>query len=456
MSVGAQNDARTLELENLLKNEEQIEALKQHLDELVQSVDFRGSHRSQQFLRYVVEKTLQGSFESLKERIIGVELFQRSPSYDTSEDAIVRVTASDVRRRLLQHYGRFGDTSRFRISLPPGSYLPEFECESFVSATPDESKILPLPVLSEGAPLVENTDRVEEASRQRPRWIWQATVALTIMLMALTGFGLRRWRAQTITAALPPWNVIYRTGQITQLITSDPSLEELQQLEGHSISLSDYANQKYVLDAGALSPELRQFYEFFLHADNAAVVDTPLAVNIARIIPQEFKIRVRSARSLRVTDFKTDDNMILIGSPRSNPWFDLFGDQLDFKFVYSQELNLEIIENLHPAAGEKATYVPTARGFATGESFAIVAFIQNLNQTGHVLLLAGANGEGTEAAGNLVTERSHLLHALQYCGAFPEGPPESFELLLRLHTMAGSPNVVEMAACHRLSGHRPG
>ena len=53
----------------------------------------------------------------MKERVIGIKLFGRDPSYDTGEDAIVRVTASDVRRRLLQHYGKYGFTSEFRISL---------------------------------------------------------------------------------------------------------------------------------------------------------------------------------------------------------------------------------------------------------------------------------------------------------------------------------------------------
>ena len=75
------------------------------------SAAFRGSHRSAQFLKHIVEQSIAGRFESLKERAIGIELFGRAPSYDTGEDAIVRVTASDVRKRLLQHYGKYGTTS---------------------------------------------------------------------------------------------------------------------------------------------------------------------------------------------------------------------------------------------------------------------------------------------------------------------------------------------------------
>src|ERR1700728_2680039 len=102
-----------------------IAALRAHIQEILAGAAFKGSHRSGQFLTYIVEQAIGGHFESLKERVIGIELFGRSPTYDTGEDAIVRVTASDVRKRLLQHYGKDGATSEFRISLPLGAYIPE-------------------------------------------------------------------------------------------------------------------------------------------------------------------------------------------------------------------------------------------------------------------------------------------------------------------------------------------
>src|SRR6202000_314164 len=120
-----QKDARTTELAKIAETEEDIFLLRQHVQEVIEGAAFKGSHRSGQFLQYIVDQAIAGHFESLKERVIGVELFGRSPSYDTGDDAIVRVTASDVRKRLLQHYGRYGATSEFRISLPLGSYIPE-------------------------------------------------------------------------------------------------------------------------------------------------------------------------------------------------------------------------------------------------------------------------------------------------------------------------------------------
>src|SRR5678809_1463768 len=77
----------------------------EHLEEITKGAAFKGSHRSQDFLKHIVRQALHGDAEDLRERSIGVALFGRPAAYDTAEDAIVRVTASDVRKRLLQHYG---------------------------------------------------------------------------------------------------------------------------------------------------------------------------------------------------------------------------------------------------------------------------------------------------------------------------------------------------------------
>src|SRR4029077_20292726 len=100
--------------------------LRSHLHEIINGAAFKGSHRCQAFLKHVFELALHGDPADLRERSIGVALFGRSATYDTADDAIVRVTASDVRKRLLQHYGNTGVESKFRINLPSGSYVREF------------------------------------------------------------------------------------------------------------------------------------------------------------------------------------------------------------------------------------------------------------------------------------------------------------------------------------------
>ena len=76
------------------------ELIRAELNQVLQSQGFRSSKRSQDFLRYVVERTLEGQADTLKERTIGIDVFGRSSAYDPSDDATVRVKAGEVRKRL--------------------------------------------------------------------------------------------------------------------------------------------------------------------------------------------------------------------------------------------------------------------------------------------------------------------------------------------------------------------
>jgi hypothetical protein len=183
------------------------------------------------------------------------------------------------------------------------------------------------------------------------------------------------------------------------------------------------------------------------------LVDTPIAVGIAELAQANSKkFAVSWARTLQLSDLQTDDNYILLGSPSSDPWTSLYADQLDFQFAYDKASRQEIIRNLHPRPNEQAQYVPTAMGWSTGQSYAIIALVKNPDQQGQVLLLGGANAEGTEAAGKLITDLPRLAAALKSCGISPTGPVQHFELLLKLDTMAGSPSNADVQACHILSG----
>ena len=79
-------------------------AARAELQRILGSHVFRGSRRCCRFLEYSVQHVLQGNAQDeLRERNIGVEVFQRPADYDTAEDAIVRVTANEVRKRLSQY-----------------------------------------------------------------------------------------------------------------------------------------------------------------------------------------------------------------------------------------------------------------------------------------------------------------------------------------------------------------
>lgn len=98
--------------------------VRQQLQRILASPTFQASQCASAFLRYVVERALEGRVDLLRERQLGIELFGCDPSYDTSENSSVRVRATEVRKRLAQYYG--GHEKEPQIQLPRGSYVPVF------------------------------------------------------------------------------------------------------------------------------------------------------------------------------------------------------------------------------------------------------------------------------------------------------------------------------------------
>ncbi len=101
-------------------------AVLQQLDRMLRSRHFRNSRRYPAFLAHIVRRTLKGDLDSLKERILGIEVFKRPHDYDTGADPAVRITAGEVRKRIALYYHDEGTDQELRIELPPGSYVPVF------------------------------------------------------------------------------------------------------------------------------------------------------------------------------------------------------------------------------------------------------------------------------------------------------------------------------------------
>ena len=91
---------------------------------------FSQSKRYGAFLRYVTERALSSTQEHLTERHLGVEIFGRSPNYDTEADPIVRVTASELRKRLAQYYEVPAHAGEVRVLIHKGSYVADFVAPS--------------------------------------------------------------------------------------------------------------------------------------------------------------------------------------------------------------------------------------------------------------------------------------------------------------------------------------
>ena len=462
----SQIEDRLEEIAKFTRREEDVLALRDHLREVLNSPSFSSSRRSGQFLQYVVEQALQQHNDALKERSIGMEVFQRPPDYDTGEDAIVRVTASDVRRRLAQHYRELGRSAVFRINLPPGGYVPEIECvgssneEATQPRKPGESEpevraeaLISAAATSQSLPASNPHPRYSTTVQKNPgrqRWhSWPLLLTvcglLTVILSAVTVLWIHSRRVPD-ESVLQPWAKLFRGGQTVSVVLADPDLNEIQLLTNQYVPLSDYANGR--LGCESLSPELQRVCRRSLRGDKVAEVDANAVVRIAQIGAQfHSQVEPHAARSLRLPDLQGDRNFVILGSKVSNPWADLYHDRMNFFIDHDAATGLQVVRNQHPRKDELATYVPTAGPYDTGDNYALITLIRNLHGNGYVLLLAGCTHEGMDAAMAVLLNHPEFSRMLRACHLSEESP---FQVLMRVHMMAGSSLTAERLACRQL------
>src|SRR5271166_2247027 len=113
--------------------------IREALGDVLQSAPFRNTRQCQSFLKYIVEHTLAGENDLLRERVIGTEVFGRNHDYEPGDDPVVRVRAADVRKRLAQYYHDRAD-SRVRIDIPSGSYKAVFQWKAGEFTAPGSPK----------------------------------------------------------------------------------------------------------------------------------------------------------------------------------------------------------------------------------------------------------------------------------------------------------------------------
>jgi hypothetical protein len=126
---------------------EQAASVRRALQSVLSSRAFAGSKQCQLFLRRAVERSLALDLESLPETVGGVEMLGAPADCDTSNDAVIRMRATEVRKRLAQYYTEAKQTPQVRIELPRGSYAPEFHWFSRRVAE-DESAAVARPLVA--------------------------------------------------------------------------------------------------------------------------------------------------------------------------------------------------------------------------------------------------------------------------------------------------------------------
>jgi len=406
-----------------------------HIERVLSSALFHGSETSRQLLLFLAKSSAEDPNRNPKEHEIAMGVLGRGVEFDPRVDSVVRVQIGRLRSKLAEYYVSEGSQDEVVLQVPKGEYHLNFlrrgSGEGFRFELPSKSL----------------------ASRNRRIWWYLGLFGVAIVAVV---FGVAKLLFQESTAKkqsaldVLPWSVLLRSDRRLHLILSDPDIAVTQALFSYRISLSDYANKRYLPDSLLPLPWLSDPGRFFRGVNVSSAAFTAAMSFCELTVPFSKPLESHLPRTLQLRDIKTDDNFILLGSPRSNPWGELFADQLDFYFVREDPSGPEVIHNRRPQPGELPRYVPSAAGWETGQGFAILAFAGNPGQRGHVLLVAGTNAEGTEAASKLAVKLDLLCSVLAKNSIDPQGPLSHFEVLLKVQTMAGSPHEFEVIACHRL------
>ena len=420
-----------------------VQECRELVERILASSCFRRTNRLRSFLLHVTDCALGGHPEGASEIAIGCQVFGRQPNYNPGEDNIVRSEARQLRVKLELYFQTEGKDEPLVLSVPKGTYLPVFTARA-----PETAE-------TNGAPRALGAPEPLAAASRGRRWSQPVMLALLAVLVLFCGLLL--WKSPVlvqVAAARAPrnfvWDRMFDTSHETTIVVADSSIMEFEDLAQKALSLDEYMG----LPGRAFDdpdPAKRNLMARIASRQLTSVADVVLTAGIVRESDAyDSHTGVKFARKADLRDFKGRNDVVLLGSSRSNPWVYLFEGSMNFRFEYDPATRRSSIRNLAPRAGETALY--TAAGGVTqpGETYGVIALLPNLTGDGNVLMIAGATMEGTEAAGELLLHAQYsqqLLEALR-----KNGIPQSghFEALLRTRAGEGTSRDTQVLACRPL------
>jgi len=416
------------------------EMIRAQLDLLIRDEVFRSSKRSVAFLKYVVEMTLNGSAEQIKERTIGVEVFGRHPSYDTNLDHIVRTAATELRKKLATYYVNEKHRCELRMGLVPGSYIPRFtlpgqprhggvetEIETESPDAPFETHAAHIqigPVAVTGR--VPATDAIAVTRFTKPAQWWKqwyagAAAAAVLMAAGLAGYtSLQRTNAEGLF-----WKPVLETPGPVLLVVGDhpngpPTVPDVN------------ANGSPVTPVPS--------------SDSSQTVPFADTVTIAKVVgaleARNKQVIIRRGSESSFSDLRSGA-AVLIGA-FNNEWSLRLTRQLRFSLAMDTEKHVVYIRDAKNPLSRSwswGTNQPpepvTGANSPKLEDFALISRIRD-SETGHVVVvIGGLYTYGTETAGEFLTDPNLMQEIAGQVG--PNGAAGNLQVVLGTTVTDGTP-----------------
>jgi hypothetical protein len=425
------------------------------IERVAGSAQFKRSARLRDFLLYVGGQSLKEGCPEIHEQEIGAKVFGRNSSYDRSQDNIVRVNATELRKRIELYFATEGAHEPLILEIPRGGYKPIFHRRlpgvetGLLTSTEAVRPTALLPHDTESPVRKHQNNKLVHIT-------WAAvcaTLAVTCVLLYQQSRTLRKvvnpWDGKPAVTAF--WGDYLRYHQQTDVVLPDDSLSVIEDLIRHPISFGDYLNRNYMreIQSSNLSPE-RKFDLDQIYSHNLITFGgVRAAQQIQGLIPASSATHLTLSRYY-VGDAIKRNNVILIGGKKANPWVHLFDDQINFVTDFDNGGSQAFVSNLHPKPGEQARYTVSYDPNAL-VGYSVIAYLPNPSHTGNAVILAGTDSDATDAAAEFLASEDQLekFQTIVHTKSFPY-----FEILLKTSRLSGTSLNAELIAYRAYPGLR--
>ena len=421
-----------------------VEERRALVERIAASEQFRRSVRLRDFLLYVGRQSLIEGCPEINEQEIGTKVFGRSPSYIRSQDNIVRVNATELRKRIELYFASEGAHESLVLEIPRGGYRPVYHRR--VPETPD---LLTTSTDGHAASVSPVPDEIPAESVSRKAQLLWALPSLVLAIACVALFLQNRaiqkqlytWEGKPAVTAF--WVDFLRSHSQTDIVLADASLALIEDLVQHPVPLGDYLNSSYMrqVETIDLSPDRRSDLKQIFNRNLVSFGDFRAAQQILALAPVSSSLRLELSRYYMADSLK-HDNIILIGGKKANPWVSLFDEQMNFSLDYDTEHSQGFVTNRKPRSDEQSIYaVPVNPNTLVG--YSVIAYLPNPSRTGNAILLAGTDSDATNAAAEFLTSEEKLekFQSALHLRKFPY-----FEVLLKTSRLSGTSLSAEMIA----------
>jgi hypothetical protein len=410
------------------------------MERLLETAHFRNSRRYPALFRFIVEETLEGRGEFLKERLLGVRVFNRPPDYDTADDPIARVTIAEIRKRIAQYYHEEEHDSEMRIELMPGRYEPEFyrrkaKTSSTEPLRPEAAAASTVAPLTE-TPVTAAAQKISKSWRSLlPSWVIVTTVVLVGLVAALL------WRYDQPSARNQFWNPIVRPGLTVTFCMPSGAGSRIAAAAGILLPTQPVSESAGTLGVSA-DTENPSFLYYEKNGENVVFSDVLATMRISNwIATRNVEQRLRLDHSTTLDDLQQGPTILIGGL--DNAWTLRALAHLRYRFQGTDQEQYWITDTKKP--GSRMWQVDlNAQYPAFKHDFALIARVHDDSTRQVQVIVAGIGMSGTAAAGEFIVDPNRLEELRKRVGSgFKD---HDFEAVLGTDVVNGIPGSARILA----------